>query len=114
MISHCQIFSRILSSVTKINDIKNLGVVLSGTSMRARVCRFCAGDGLNRVVDILRKAGYEVSVEGCIGLCAKYDCGRINVIAEETEISAADFEELLAYVGPFETDDKGNRRGSFQ
>ncbi|NJE31374.1 hypothetical protein E3E38_10005 [Thermococcus sp. 18S1] len=67
--------------------------------MEAKVCKFCAGERLDEVVDVLRKAGYEVSVEGCIGLCAKYDCGRINVIAGGLEISASDMEELRAHLG---------------
>ncbi|NJE00942.1 hypothetical protein [Thermococcus sp. JdF3] len=66
--------------------------------MEAKVCKFCAGERLDEVVNVLREAGYEVSVEGCIGLCAKYDCGRINVIAGEAEISASGMEELITHL----------------
>ncbi|NJE76168.1 hypothetical protein [Thermococcus sp. ES12] len=75
--------------------------------MEARVCKFCAGERLEEVVDVLRRAGYEVSVEGCIGLCTKYDCGRINVIAGEAEISASDMKELAAHLGTAEVGDEG-------
>lgn len=60
----------------------------------ARVCRFCAGERLDEVVALLKRKGCDVSVEGCLGLCAKYDCGNINVIAGEVEISVRNMEEL--------------------
>ncbi|NJE00172.1 hypothetical protein E3E26_10365 [Thermococcus sp. LS1] len=63
--------------------------------MRARVCMFCAGERIGDVVKVLEAKGYSVSVEGCIGLCAKYPCGNVNVIAGEKEISAKDFGGFL-------------------
>ena len=63
--------------------------------MRARVCKFCAGESLEGVVNALEERGYSVSVEECVGLCAKYGCGNINAIAGEREISVRDFEEFL-------------------
>lgn len=63
--------------------------------MRARVCKFCAGESLEGVVNALEERGYSVSVEECVGLCAKYGCGNINTIAGGREISARDFEEFL-------------------
>ncbi|ALV63535.1 hypothetical protein ADU37_CDS18360 [Thermococcus sp. 2319x1] len=63
--------------------------------MEARVCKFCAGEKLNDVVKLLEDKGFKVSVEGCIGLCAKYGCGNINVIAGEKEISVGSFEEFI-------------------
>ncbi|ASJ12691.1 hypothetical protein [Thermococcus thioreducens] len=65
----------------------------------AKVCKFCAGERLDDVVSILKRKGYEVSVEGCLGLCAKYDCGNINVIAGKVEISVRNMEELETAVG---------------
>lgn len=44
---------------------------------------------------LLKEKGYKVSIEECIGLCAKYGCGNINVIAGEKEISVGSFEELI-------------------
>ncbi|MDI3476318.1 MAG: hypothetical protein PWQ95_2046 [Thermococcaceae archaeon] len=63
--------------------------------MEARVCKFCAGERLDEVVKLLEEKGYSVSVEECIGLCAKYECGNINVIAGEKEISVGSFEEFV-------------------
>lgn len=63
--------------------------------MEAKVCKFCAGDRLDDVVKALEEKGYSVGVEGCIGLCAKYACGNINVIAEEREISVKSFEDFI-------------------
>ncbi|WP_048147778.1 hypothetical protein [Palaeococcus ferrophilus] len=63
--------------------------------MEAKVCKFCAGERLDDVIKLLEEKGYRVSVEECIGLCAKYACGNINVIAGEKEISARDFDEFV-------------------
>jgi len=63
--------------------------------MHAKVCKLCAGERLEDVVKPLKERGFNVSVEECIGLCAKYACGNINVIAGEKEISAKSFEEFL-------------------
>ncbi|WP_054841005.1 hypothetical protein [Thermococcus peptonophilus] len=64
--------------------------------MEAKVCKFCAGgERLDEVMKLLEEKGYSVSVEECIGLCAKYACGNINVIAGEKEISVGNFEEFV-------------------
>lgn len=63
--------------------------------MKAKVCKFCAGDYLEEVVKPLQEKGYEVSVEECIGLCTKYECGNINVIVMEREISTRSFEKFI-------------------
>ncbi|WP_430515146.1 hypothetical protein [Pyrococcus woesei] len=63
--------------------------------MEAKVCKFCAGERLKDVVRALEERGYSVSVEECIGLCAKYSCGNINVIVGEREISVKSFEEFI-------------------
>lgn len=63
--------------------------------MEAKVCKFCAGERLDDVIRLLEEKGYSVSVEECIGLCAKYACGNINVIAGEKEISVGSFEEFV-------------------
>ena len=89
--------------MAKINPIRSpeykTPVVLMGENgcnvfPTAKVCKFCAGERLDDVVTLLKRKGYEVSVEGCLGLCAKYDCGNINVIAGDAEISVRDVEEL--------------------
>ncbi|HDZ35710.1 MAG TPA: hypothetical protein ENH81_02195 [Thermococcus sp.] len=63
--------------------------------MEARVCKFCAGEHLDDIVKALEERGFNVAVEECIGLCAKYACGNINVIAGEREISVKSFEEFI-------------------
>jgi hypothetical protein len=63
--------------------------------MKAKVCKFCAGEKLENIVKALTERSFEVSVEECIGLCAKYTCGNINIIAGEKEISVKSFEEFL-------------------
>ncbi|AIF70162.1 hypothetical protein PAP_08910 [Palaeococcus pacificus DY20341] len=62
--------------------------------MKAEVCEYCAGDNLERIKSILESKGHEVEVTGCIGLCAKYGCGRINVKIGEKEISVESLEEF--------------------
>lgn len=63
--------------------------------MEAKVCKFCAGDKLDDIIKSLEERGYNTSVEGCIGLCAKYECSNINVIANGKEISVKTFEEFI-------------------
>ncbi len=63
--------------------------------MDAKVCKFCAGERLEDIVKRLKERNFNVSVEECIELCAKYECGNINVIAGEKEISVKSFEDFL-------------------
>ncbi|ASJ07295.1 hypothetical protein [Thermococcus pacificus] len=63
--------------------------------MEARVCKFCAGENLKDVVRALKERGFNVSVAECIGLCAKYECGNINVIAGRREISVKSLDEFI-------------------
>lgn len=63
--------------------------------MKAQVCEYCAGDHLKEIENALKLKGYEVEIIQCIGLCAKYGCGRINVRVEEREISVKSFKEFV-------------------
>nr|WP_240912152.1 hypothetical protein [Thermococcus sp. M39] len=63
--------------------------------VKAEICEYCAGNNLGRIKSILGSRGYEVEVTGCIGLCAKYACGRINVRIGEKEISTESLDEFI-------------------
>ncbi|WP_227738514.1 hypothetical protein [Thermococcus paralvinellae] len=51
--------------------------------MKAEVCEYCAGEYLDEIRATLESKNYRVEVIKCIGLCAKYACGRINVRIRE-------------------------------
>lgn len=67
--------------------------------MKAQVCEYCAGNHLEEIKNALELKGYEVEIIQCIGLCANYGCGRINVKLEEREISVKSFEEFVKALG---------------
>ena len=66
--------------------------------MKAQVCEYCAGENLNEIKTLLENMGYQVEIIPCIGLCAKYGCGRINVKIGEREISTESLDEFIKAV----------------
>lgn len=65
------------------------------TVMEAQVCEYCAGRHLNEIKALLEEKKYGVEIIKCIGLCAKYGCGRINVKIGEKEISVENFDDFI-------------------
>ena len=62
--------------------------------MKVEVCGHCAGEKIDAIKSILKKRGHDVEVTGCLGMCAKYGGGRINLRIGEREISVECLEEL--------------------